>query len=79
MALKSLTLFLLSIAAFTPRAHGEALRNCTVNDTAAICRLGSVLHALYVVAIVLAVVLVLVLLLAVRLYRRNKADRSAVL
>lgn len=70
---------LLIIFAFTGRALAAPARNCSVDSSDLMCRLGSVLHALYVVAVVLGILLLAVVLLAVRLYCRNKAGRSGVL
>ena len=62
-----------------PRALTTVVFDCGTDKSAFACHLGNILHALYVVAIVLALILVAVILLAVFLYRRKKEDRSTVL
>ena len=71
--------FCLFAIAMAGHASAEAIRNCVPGSSDALCRLSSVLHALYVVASVLAIILVVVIVLAVRLYQRNKADGRRVL
>ena len=53
-----------------------SVRDCSLAHSPLACRLDAILHALYVIAIVLAVVLVAVIVVAVRLYRRKNSDRS---
>ena len=70
---------LLLPAVLTCEATAETVRNCAVGSTDLMCRLSSVLHALYVVAFVLVALLGLVIVLAVRIYRRNRANSGGVL
>ena len=62
-----------------PRALAAVVRDCGTDTGSFACRLGAILHALRVIAVLLAIVLVAVILVAVGLYRRKKEDRSTVI
>lgn len=61
------------------RSLAAAVRDCSVDGSPMVCRLDSILHALYIVAIVLAGILIAVIVMAVRFARRKEKDRSDLL
>ena len=54
------------------------VRDCTADGSPLTCKLGSVLHGLEMVAMILGLIFILVVSVAMLVYRRKKCDRSEI-
>jgi membrane protein DedA with SNARE-associated domain len=71
------TRFLLPSASASLASFAFLVSDCSTNGDPLGCRLDSILHVLYIAAVILGLVLLVVAILAYRTYRQNKAEAAA--